>query len=336
MSGFYFVPFLFTVKEEHEVEEGRLVSYPIILSCGPLVPEGNWDFQHEDPMLYLQGNLWDKARREWPEFPYPQAEEAPTTPTKDTPKYSREEMDSLLKIHHQFTKLILRLGVDPCKAFKEQNVKNILQHIDANDLDCKVCGKSYTNASRMRLHIQQKHIGVTNYQCTTCYKYYVNEQTLATHISRAHDPNKVQFTCGKCKKGYPTEGDLRRHLPSHEGPKFVCKFEDLGCTRKYVYIRGKRDHEKKCTYNPVKPQPQFECEECGRKYFDKRIRDRHLREVHKIKSSVVVTPTSVEDPGQGEFQCDQCSRRFLDKSHLNVHINRVHKKKGKEDHADDA
>ena len=98
------------------------------------------------------------------------AEGAPTTPTKDTPKYSREEMDSLLKIHHQFTKLILRLGVDPCKAYKEQNVKNILQHIDANDLDCKVCGKSYTNASRMRLHIQQKHIGVTNYQCTTCYK----------------------------------------------------------------------------------------------------------------------------------------------------------------------
>ena len=245
-------------------------------------------------------------------------------------------MDSLLKIHHQFTKLILRLGVDPCKAYKEQNVKNILQHIDANDLDCKVCGKSYTNASRMRLHIQQKHIGVTNYQCTTCYKYYVNEQTLATHISRAHDPNKAQFTCGKCKKGYPTEGDLRRHLPSHEGPKFVCKFEDLGCTRKYVYIRGKRDHEKKCTYNPVKPQPQFECEECGRKYFDKRIRDRHLREVHKIKSSVVVTPTSVEDPGQGEFQCDQCPRRFLDKSHLSAHINRVHKKKGKEDRTDDA
>ena len=177
--------FLFTVKEENEVEEGRLVSYPIILSCGPLVPEGNWDFQHEDPMLYLQGNLWDKARREWPELPYPKAEGAPTTPTKDTPKYSREEMDSFLKIHHQFTKLILRLGVDPCKAYKEQNVKNILQHIDANDLDCKVCGKSYTNASRMRLHIQQKHIGVTNYQCTTCYKYYVNEQTLATHISRA-------------------------------------------------------------------------------------------------------------------------------------------------------
>ena len=109
----------------------------------------------------------------------------------------------------------------------------------------------------------------------------------------------------------------------------MCKFEDLGCTRKYVYIRGKRDHEKKCTYNPVKPQPQFECEECGRKYFDKRIRDRNLREVHKIKSSVVVTPASVEDPGQGEFQCDQCSRRFLDKNHLNAHINRVHRKKGK-------
>ena len=206
MLDFYFVPFLCIVKEEHEVEEGRLVSYPIILSCGPLVPEGNWDFQHEDPMLYLEGKLWDKARREWPELPYPQAAGAPTTPTKDTPKYSREEMDSLLKIHHQFTKLILRLGVDLCKAYKEQNVKNILQHIDANDLDCKVCGKSYTNASRMRLHIQQKHIGVTNYQCTTCYKYYVNEQTLATHISRAHDPNKAQFICGKCKKGYPTEG----------------------------------------------------------------------------------------------------------------------------------
>ena len=167
---FFMIFFLFVVKEEHEVENGRLVSYPVILSCGPLVAEGHWSLQHEDPMLYVQGNLWDKARREWPDIPYPQAEGAPTTPSKDTPKYSKEEMDSLLKIHHQFTKLILKLGVDPCKAFKEQNVKHILQTIDSNDLDCKICGKSYQTASRMRLHIQQKHIGVTNYQCTTCFK----------------------------------------------------------------------------------------------------------------------------------------------------------------------
>ena len=49
-------------------------------------------------MLFVQGNLWDKARIEWPDIPYPQTEGAPTTPSKDTPKYSKEEMDSLLKI----------------------------------------------------------------------------------------------------------------------------------------------------------------------------------------------------------------------------------------------
>ena len=318
------------------MEHGKLVSYPVILSCGPLVAEGHWSLQHEDPMLFVQGNLWDKARREWPDIPYPQAEGAPTTPSKDTPKYSMEEMDSLLKIHHQFTKLILKFGVDPCKAYKEQNVKYILQTIDSNDLDCKICGKSYKTASRTRLQMQQKHIGVTNYQCTTCFKYYVNEQTLASHISRAHDPKNTQFACTKCKKGFPTEGDLKRHLPAHEGPKFVCMFEDLGCKRKYIYLRGKRDHEKKCSFNPAEPKPQFECEECGRKYFDKRIRDRHHREVHKIKSSVVVTPTSAEDPGQGEFQCDLCPRRFLDANHLKAHVNRTHRKKGKKDRVDDA
>ena len=68
------------------MEHGKLVSYPVILSCGPLVAEGHWSLQHEDPMLFVQGNLWDKARREWPDIPYPQAERAQTTPSKDAPK----------------------------------------------------------------------------------------------------------------------------------------------------------------------------------------------------------------------------------------------------------
>ena len=139
-------------------------------------------------------NLQLKARREWPDQPYPKLQPGQVVPSNVTPTHTKEELEELLKLHHAFTKLIKKMGVDPCKDFKESNVKAILLSIDSSDLECKVCGKVYSSASRLRLHMQQKHIGVTNYQCPTCKQYYVNEQSLQAHIGRGHNVAKT-FKC---------------------------------------------------------------------------------------------------------------------------------------------
>ena len=168
-----------SVREHCVVENEQLFYIPMILACAPVQIEGGWTLSGEDPALFAPHNILKDARREWPDTPYPTIQPGEAVNSDVTPTHKKEELEELLKMHHSFTKLITKMGVDPCKAFKEARVQNILASIDATDLECKVCGKMYSTASRMRLHIQQKHVGVTNYQCPTCKKYYVNEQSLA-------------------------------------------------------------------------------------------------------------------------------------------------------------
>ena len=136
-------------------------------SVEPMVKEGGWTLAAEDPNLFLDSKLDLKARREWPDEPYPQPA-VPVAPTGDTPFYKESDMAEFLKIHHQYTQLILGMGVDPCAKFQESKVINILARIKAKDLECPVCAKVYKSTSRMRQHVALKHLGKTPYQCDTC------------------------------------------------------------------------------------------------------------------------------------------------------------------------
>ena len=312
------------MKEVSVVENKQLVYYPMVVTCAPVQIIGGWTLQAENPAYFTKSNLQFKARREWPDQPYPTLQPGQHVSSDVTPTHTKEELEQLLKIHHAFTKLIQKMGVDPCKDFKDSRVKAILQNIDSSDLECKVCGKVYSSASRLRLHMQQKHIGITNYQCPTCKKYYVNEQSLQAHIGRGHDVTKT-FKCTHCTKSFATANQLTQHQPLHNGPKYECEFAPLGCTRQYVYKRGKVDHEKKCSKNPANPQPQKQCEVCPKKFFDQRGLNRHMREVHKMKAG----REALEGEPEEEVPCTQCERKFLDEKHLRAHIKQVHTPKPK-------
>ena len=312
-----------SVREHCVVENEQLFYIPMILTCAPVQIEGGWTLSGEDPALFAPPNILKDARREWPDTPYPTIQPGEVVSSDTTPTHKKEELEELLKMHHSFTKLITKMGVDPCKVFKEARVQNILASIDATDLECKVCGKMYSSASRMRLHIQQKHVGVTNYQCPTCKKYYVNEQSLQGHIARGHDVTKTH-KCPHCTKSFATANQLTLHQPMHSGPKYECKFTPLGCDRKYVYKRGKVDHEAKCKKNPKAPKPQVECDICPKKFFDNRGVNRHMREVHKVKAG-----RDVHKEPEEEIPCSQCDRIFLDNKHLKAHIKSVHTPKPK-------
>ena len=278
-----------------------LVIYPDVL---------NWSLDQEDPVLYLPSKLFESARREWPEVPYPQPEQ-PVAPSPTKPTHTDEELKQLLKIHHQFTKVILKMGVDPCKKFKEAKVESILARIKAKDLECPVCPKPFTSTSRMRQHITLKHLGVTKHQCQVCKKYYVNAQSLKAHES-SHDEKLNPHKCTICGKAFPPQFKLSDHLPKHGEPMYVCQYEN--CGRKYRWLGGKKDHEKKCIYNEEAVDPPFKCEECGRSYWDKRSLDRHTSENHG------------DEPLQ-RLPCKQCDKTFKNKNSLDKHVKSVHQKK---------
>ena len=203
------------------------------------------------------------------------------------------------------------MGVDPCKKFKEAKVESILARIEAKDLECPVCQKPFTSTSRMRQHVTLKHLGVTKHQCPVCKKYYVNAQSLKAHES-SHDEKLNPHKCTICGKAFPSQFKLSDHLPKHGEPMYVCQYEN--CGRKYKWLRGKKDHERKCTYNEKAVEAPFKCEECGRDYWDKRSLDRHTNENHG------------DEPLQ-RLPCKHSEKTFKNKNSLDKHVKSVHQKK---------
>ena len=303
--------FLLVLGKEHTIRRaGELWTQPDVLAVEPLVAEGEWTLSGEDPNLFLPSKLDLKARREWPDQPYPQPA-VPVAPSRDTPFYTEAEMKEFLKIHHQYTQLILNMGVDPCAKFQESKVENILAKIKAKDLECPCCSKVYTSTSRMRQHVALKHLGKTPYQCKVCLKYYVNQQTLTAHAS-VHDSSKNPHKCTVCSKAFPTAAQLKAHSPVHGGAMYICKFPN--CGRKYKWPKGKKEHESKCSMNPD-AKPQHHCELCDREYWDKRSLDRHMAEDHT--------------EGVKRLQCPSCPKTFKNKDSLAKHKKNAHLKKGK-------
>ena len=217
-------------NEISEVKDGEVLKYPNVLSCGPLVPQGGWTLGGEDPKYYKKNKLWRTARREWPDVPYPVPEQltpAPADEEEDTPTHTQEELKELMSIHHSFTRLLEKMGVDPCADYQEQKVENILVGIKSSDLQCKVCGKIYTASMRMKRHFKKRHIGKTNYQCGICKKYYTDASSLKEHEGN-HDESLRPYKCTKCSKRFATEYKLTEHLLMHQGKTFICSFSQCG------------------------------------------------------------------------------------------------------------
>ena len=120
----------FPGNEIKEVKNGEVLNYPNVLSCGPLEPQGGWTLAGEDPKYYRKSKLWKTARREWPDVPYPVPSKPTPTPAEgeeeqNSDSHSPEDIKELMAIHHSFTKLLEKMGVDPCADYQEQKVENI-------------------------------------------------------------------------------------------------------------------------------------------------------------------------------------------------------------------
>ena len=121
---------------------------------------------------------------------------------QDSASHSQEDIKELMAIHHSFTKLLEKMGVDPCADYQEQKVENILIGIKSSDLQCKVCGKMYTTSMRMKRHFKRRHIGKTNYQCEICKKYYTDASSLKEHMGN-HDETLGLTSASIAPKGFP-------------------------------------------------------------------------------------------------------------------------------------
>ena len=69
------------------------------------------------------------------------------------------------------------------------------------------------------------HVEIGKYQCPLCKKDpFTNEKRLRRHHQRSHNDKPKDKICSICSKGFRTVKTLNRHLESHTGGPFTCKY----------------------------------------------------------------------------------------------------------------
>ncbi|XP_077413518.1 uncharacterized protein LOC144043593 [Vanacampus margaritifer] len=101
--------------------------------------------------------------------------------------------------------------------------------------ECPRCGEVFTQAARLRLHLEQKR---KTYACNWCCKSFAQSADLRRHV-RTHTGERPH-RCTFCAKSFSQRGNLRRHVRIHTGERpyrcAVCRrtFSDGDTLKKHM------------------------------------------------------------------------------------------------------
>lgn len=118
---------------------------------------------------------------------------------------------------------------------------------------------------------------IHTYNCDFCDKSFSRRNTFSVHMKR-HTNESWEHTCKKCKKGFPSRSDLKRHEVVHlkVRPKlYSCKM----CNKSYYKSSSLTRHNRLHT----KEKP-YQCQLCDLKFSDKSLCLKHEKshtEVYK-------------------------------------------------------
>jgi general transcription factor IIIA len=232
----------------------------------------------------------------------------------------------------------------PRKDHLQRHLKNA--HLDTElergfVCDWEGCGKSFTSSGRLQRH---KDVHESKLYCTgypPCNEHFRKEKTLEAHI-KAHHLEVKPFPCTyvdnetgeRCKKGYETEGALRKHIVKihadgkDENDRYLCMTcippgtaydtiqtetgalmnipkEPLSFSTKEELLAHSRDQ-----HPPI-------CSLCGVTFGM----------AHNLKTHLETTHANPED--QPQYPCPKpgCEKVFNRQHNLNVHIRCVHEQK---------
>ena len=75
---------------------------------------------------------------------------------------------------------------------------------------CDDCGKTFSQASGLKYHIENVHEDIKKVECEYCGKS-LKTHTLANHIRLVHEGVKP-YKCDKCEKSFGKRINLRKHV----------------------------------------------------------------------------------------------------------------------------
>ena len=177
---------------------------------------------------------------------------------------------------------------------------------------CNQCTFKTTRKAILREHTLSQHDGFL-YKCQQCDYESTQKKLLMKHIMIVHPDSSHLYKCDKCDYKSPEANLLKKH--------------------KELYHSHETNLENKV--NLEKPQ-MTECQQCGKKYFDKSGLLRHIKSKHKgIKHLCHFCPYKSSHPYDvkihirsvhegGKYYCKLCSAEFKFKSGLSSHTKSVH------------
>ncbi|XP_038077575.1 zinc finger protein 341-like isoform X2 [Patiria miniata] len=221
-----------------------------------------------------------------------------------------------------------------------KDLDSFLEHTKAHESEmsyrCHLCSKHFPSLYELGVH-QYSHSLYPNqgprahqkeYRCQKCMNRYSTPEALEHHLATTNH----HYSCPHCKKVFPCERYLRRHLPTHSAHgQFTCHL----CQKSF-----KTDHYLKSHMMIHSGDKPFKCDTCG-KAFNRpdKLKRHHLTHdpVKKLKcpfrsltgcDKMFNRPDKlkahiISHSGIKPFKCPQCFKCFSRRPNLAEHM-RIH------------
>ena len=115
------------------------------------------------------------------------------------------------------------------KSPAEKKLKKVFK---LEDIECKICQKSFSSKSALRAHQITVHEGV-RHQCELCEKSFTQLQSLQSHVQSFHEGKR--FPCDICGETLAQMSGLRQHIRfTHQKEKRHSKYTFI-CRKKGIF-----------------------------------------------------------------------------------------------------
>ncbi|KAL7295171.1 hypothetical protein TKK_0011479 [Trichogramma kaykai] len=125
---------------------------------------------------------------------------------------------NLLYLHQKFAHYKPEFECPIChrRMVSQANLDDhiLKQHEQRENVVCHECGKQFTRASRLKIHMRT-HTGLKPYSCQICLKSFARRNGLRQHL--LIHTGKKPYSCDLCDKSFTQKTGLISHRKSHPG-----------------------------------------------------------------------------------------------------------------------
>lgn len=172
-------------------------------------------------------------------------------------------------------------------------------HSGMKTYGCELCGKSFLDSLRLRMHLLSHSAGEKAIVCDQCGAQFQTEESLESH-RKIHTGSDMALFCLLCGKRFQAQPALQQHMEVHAGVRsYICS----ECNRTFPSHTALKRHIRSHTAG----DHPYECEFCGSCFRDESTLKGHKR-IHT---------------GEKPYECNGCGKKFSLKHQLETHY-RVH------------